>query len=82
MVIGMKFKVGDIVTGKASADRRYSYTTSKATMRVVGVDAYEIDVCILSHETMKHLEGDIHCVNPKHFTLINSVAKSNYIEEE
>ena len=78
----MKFKVGDIVTGKASADRRYSYTTSKATMKVVGVDAYEIDVCILSHETVKNCVGSYFPVNPEHFILVKSKAKSNYIKEE
>ena len=75
----MKFRVGDIITGKKSADSLYNYTTSKAIMKVVGMDAYDISVCIISHETMKHCEGNTHYVNPKYFTLVKPVAKSNYI---
>lgn len=77
----MKFRVGDIVTGKKSADRKYSYTTSKATMKVVGIYAHEIDVCILSHETMKNCVGRTYLVNPGHFILVRSRA-TNYIKEE
>lgn len=78
----MKFRIGDIVTGKASADRKYSYTTSHAIMKVVGIGAYEIDVCILSHETKKNCVGSYFSVNPEHFILVKSKVKSNYIKEE
>ena len=75
----MKFRVGDIITGKKSADSLYTYTNSKAIMKVVGMDAYEISVCVISHETMEYCEWETYHVNPEHFTLIKSVAKSNYI---
>lgn len=82
----MKFKVGDIITGNKSADHKYSYTTSRAIMKVVGVNhykdtnKYEIDVCIMSHETTKKCVGRTYLVNPGHFILVKPVAKSNYIE--
>ena len=76
----MKFRVGDIITGKKSADSQYPYTTSKAIMKVVGMDAYEISVCIISHETMKYCEGNTYYVNPEHFTLTQVTYQSNFIE--
>lgn len=77
----MKFRVGDIVTGKKSADIHYCYTTSKATMKVVGIYAHKIDVCILSHETTKKCVGRTYLVNPGRFILVKSRA-TNYIKEE
>lgn len=78
----MVFQVGDIITGKKSADKFYSYTTSKATMKVVDVRQHEIDVYIMEHRTYKSCIGKSFPVYTKHFTLVKSAAKSNYIEEE
>jgi len=76
----MKFKVGDIVTGNEIADRLYSYTNSKATMKVIGVTKYDIDVKIIAHEALKDFIGKVYTVYPKYFTLTSSVGKPNYIE--
>lgn len=81
-MIDMKFRVGDIVTGKESADRMYSYTTSKAIMRVITTRNYEIEVQIVKHKEPKGYIERTFWVDAKHFTLIKSKFKYNYIEEE
>ena len=76
----MKFRVGDIITGKKSADSRYNFTTSHAIMEVVRVNQYEIGVCIMSHDRYKNCIGSTHTVNPGHFTLTQVTYQSNFIE--
>lgn len=78
----MKFRVGDIITGEKSADKHYSYTTSHATMQVIAVGRYEIEVQIIKHDRLWSSIGDSFWVNPRHFYLVQAVSRSNYIEEE
>ena len=59
----------------------YTYTTSKATMEVVGVSKYDIDVKIIAHETFKRCIGRIFLVDPERFILVNRFKQTNYIEE-
>lgn len=79
----MEFRVGDIVTGKKSADRLYSYTTPRAVMEVIKVKNNEILVKIISHETIEKCVGKEFMVYSEYFTLLNSSGqRSNYIESD
>lgn len=78
----MKFKVGDIITGKKSADKFYSYTTPRAIMKVIKVKNDEILVKIILHETIKKCIGEEFMVYSEYFTLLSSSERSNYIESD
>ena len=66
----MKFKVGDKITGLAG-DNRYSITTEKAVMKVIGCSGDTIKVKILEHEGDKDEIGGTYPVESKHFRKIN-----------
>lgn len=78
----MRFKVGNIITGKKSADTLYSYTTSRAVMEVIKVMNNEILVKIISHETIKKCIEEEFTVYPEYFILLSSSEQSNYIESD
>ena len=66
----MKFKIGDIITGKPESDTRYGITTSQATMKVVKIygsgRTFDIRVKILTHSELKREEGNEYIVKSKY----------------
>lgn len=65
----MKFKVGDIITGKS--DERYVLTTTKAIMKVVKVhSSRSIVVEIIRHKDLRRETGKRYDVDPTFFRKI------------
>lgn len=68
-----KFKVGDIVTGRESADAKYVFTTSAMTKgKVVSVDDDYIDVKVVEHQEGPGISGT-YSVKAEHFELVTEV---------
>lgn len=78
-----KFAVGDIVTGNAESDGKYTVTTSNMTKgEVVGILSNgSITIKILEHADFKDVNG-IYLVHEKHFELVTEELKKTEYPKE
>jgi len=71
----MKFKVGDIVTGKSKEVQAYGITTDEATMEVRHIIGEKMTVKVIDHKNKRHI-GQAHIVEQKYFKKVdNSLTK-------
>lgn len=69
-----RFKVGDIVRGKAESGKLYAITTedmTKAEVVAVSNNGNRIDVKIMDHKNDVYIGGEYYGLNSKYFELVN-----------